>query len=67
MAQEVIFRTWCDILVILENLMVPQMYGAVERDRRILNKRQINFGNKEGIDTQDLYKQMLTIEKKIQV
>jgi len=43
MAQEVIFRTWCDILVILENLMVPQMYGAVERDRRILNKRQINF------------------------
>jgi len=43
MAQEVIFRTWCDILVILENLMVPQMYGAVERDRRILNKRQVNF------------------------
>jgi len=43
MAQEVIFRTWCDILVILENLMVPQMYGAVERDRRILNPRQINF------------------------
>ena len=43
MAQEVIFRTWCDILVILENLLVPQMYGAVERDRRILNTRQLNF------------------------
>ncbi|ORX85927.1 hypothetical protein BCR32DRAFT_290389 [Anaeromyces robustus] len=43
MAQEVIFRTWSDILVILENLMVPQMYGAVERDRRILNPRQINY------------------------
>lgn len=43
MAQEVIFRTWCDILVVLENLMVPQMYGAVERERKILNKRQINF------------------------
>ncbi|ORX53699.1 hypothetical protein BCR32DRAFT_288105 [Anaeromyces robustus] len=43
MAQKVILETWYEILSMLENIMIPQLYGAIDRDRKLLNVRQISI------------------------
>jgi hypothetical protein len=43
MAQEVIKRIWNDILGILELALVPKLFGSIERDRRLLNPRQVSM------------------------
>jgi hypothetical protein len=43
MAQKVILEIWYEILNLFENLMIPQLYGVIERDRKILNIRQISI------------------------
>lgn len=43
MAQKVILEVWYETLTMLENIMIPQLYGAIERDRKILNVRQISI------------------------
>ncbi|RKO83581.1 hypothetical protein BDK51DRAFT_50831, partial [Blyttiomyces helicus] len=43
MAQEVIRRTWDETLLIIEFLLVPPLYGLLERDRRVLNPRQVSM------------------------
>ncbi|KAI8819033.1 uncharacterized protein EV422DRAFT_498416 [Fimicolochytrium jonesii] len=40
MSQEVIRRCWDEIVAVVENTLIPPLYGPVERDRRILNLRQ---------------------------
>ncbi|KAJ3216092.1 hypothetical protein HK099_006017 [Clydaea vesicula] len=42
MAQEVIKRTWDEILIVIEQLLVAPLYGQIERERRVLNIRQIS-------------------------
>ncbi|KAJ3328963.1 hypothetical protein HDU76_008921 [Blyttiomyces sp. JEL0837] len=43
MAQEVIKRTWDDTLSLIDYVLVPALYGQIERDRRVLNKRQVSM------------------------
>jgi len=43
MAQKVIIEIWNEILGMLESSMIPPLYGAIERDRKILNIRQISI------------------------
>jgi hypothetical protein len=43
MAQEVIKRIWNDILGILELALVPKLFGSIEKDRRVLNPRQVSM------------------------
>lgn len=43
LAQEVIRRCWEEILSMMEHALVPQLFGAVEKDRRILNNRQTSL------------------------
>jgi len=43
MVDEIIFSIWSDAIKTFINLMVPSLYGNVERDRQILNPRQISF------------------------
>lgn len=45
MAQEVIKRIWDEILVVLESLLLSPLYGQIEKDRRILNRRQLSVAN----------------------
>ncbi|TPX67091.1 hypothetical protein SpCBS45565_g03990 [Spizellomyces sp. 'palustris'] len=40
MAQEVIRRCWDEVVSIIEWSLIPPLYGPIERDRRVLNKRQ---------------------------
>jgi hypothetical protein len=42
MAQEVIKRIWDEILMVLESLLIAPLYGRIESDRRILNRRQLS-------------------------
>lgn len=42
MAQEVIKRIWDEILLVLESLLISPLYGQIERERRILNRRQLS-------------------------
>jgi hypothetical protein len=42
MAQEVIKRIWDEILIVLESLLIAPLYGQIERERRILNRRQLS-------------------------
>ena len=42
MAQEVIKRTWDETLLITEQILIPTLYGQIERDRKVLNKRQVS-------------------------
>ncbi|ORX59883.1 hypothetical protein BCR36DRAFT_579330 [Piromyces finnis] len=41
MAKIVITKIWCEVLIIIENTMIPQLYGPIEKDRKILNPRQL--------------------------
>jgi hypothetical protein len=43
MAQKVILEVWYEIITMFENIMIPQLYGAIERDRKILNIRQVSI------------------------
>ncbi|ORX51376.1 hypothetical protein BCR36DRAFT_40220 [Piromyces finnis] len=43
MAQKVIIEIWCEVLSMLETSMIPQLYGAIERDRKFLNIRQVSI------------------------
>ena len=43
MAQEVIKRLWDESLLIIESLLAPTLYGEIERDRRLLNRRQTSM------------------------
>ncbi|KAJ1532775.1 hypothetical protein HK405_000878, partial [Cladochytrium tenue] len=43
MAQEVIRKLWDEVLFITEHAMVPALYGALERDRRVQNRRQASM------------------------
>ncbi|KAI9310043.1 hypothetical protein DFJ73DRAFT_771599 [Zopfochytrium polystomum] len=43
MAQAVIKRSWEDSLSTLEHLLVPPLYGNLEKQRRVLNKRQVSM------------------------
>ncbi|KAJ3022138.1 UNVERIFIED_CONTAM: hypothetical protein HDU68_009306 [Siphonaria sp. JEL0065] len=45
MATEVIKKIWEDNLLIIEGALVPQLYGRIESDRRVLNKRQVSILN----------------------
>lgn len=42
MAQEVIKRIWDEILLVMEFLLIAPLYGQIEKERRILNKRQLS-------------------------
>ena len=35
MAKEVIKRTWDEVLMITESVLVPSVYGQLERDRKV--------------------------------
>ncbi|KAJ3217267.1 hypothetical protein HDU67_008179 [Dinochytrium kinnereticum] len=43
MAKEVIKRTWDEAIIVAEFTLVPPLYGLIERDRRVLNRRQISM------------------------
>jgi hypothetical protein len=43
MSQEVVKRTWDETLIIVEQVLVPPVYGQIEVARRVLNKRQISM------------------------
>lgn len=43
MSQEVIRKVWEDIEQCLITCMVPQLYGTIERDRKMLNRRQLSL------------------------
>ncbi|KAJ3346648.1 hypothetical protein HDU83_002808 [Entophlyctis luteolus] len=45
MATEVIKKIWEESLLIIESCLIPQLYGPIEKDRRVLNKRQISILN----------------------
>ncbi|KAJ3277587.1 hypothetical protein HK104_003178, partial [Borealophlyctis nickersoniae] len=45
MAQELIRRIWDETLSIVEGTLVPPLYGPVERDRRVLNRRQVSMAD----------------------
>ncbi|KAI8621915.1 hypothetical protein BC830DRAFT_1163383 [Chytriomyces sp. MP71] len=45
MATEVIKKIWEDSLLIIETALIPQLYGQIERDRRVLNARQVSVLN----------------------
>jgi len=42
-AQESINRIWDELLVILESILVPPLYGPIEKERRIQNVRQLTL------------------------
>ena len=42
MAQDVIMATWSEVLNVIDSIMIPPLYGALERDRRFLNRRQLS-------------------------
>ncbi|KAJ3079659.1 Tau-tubulin kinase 2, partial [Rhizoclosmatium hyalinum] len=42
MATEVVKKVWEDSLLIIENALIPQMFGPMEKDRKVLNKRQVS-------------------------
>lgn len=44
-AQEVIKLLWQEILVIIEGILLPQLYGTMEKDRKRFNKRQLSFAS----------------------
>jgi len=41
MAKIVITKIWCEVLIIIENTMIPQLFGPIEKDRKMLNPRQL--------------------------
>ncbi|KAI8904792.1 hypothetical protein EDD86DRAFT_212795 [Gorgonomyces haynaldii] len=43
MSQEVIKRTWDEIVAILESVVLPPLYGTIEASKRLLNKRQLSM------------------------
>lgn len=43
MAQETIRIIWEELLLIIEYLLVPPLFGPLEKDRRIPNPRQISL------------------------
>ena len=43
MVRECVRRLWDDSLSLFEAALVPPLYGQIERDRRVLNKRQISM------------------------
>ncbi|KAJ3241694.1 hypothetical protein HDU81_011018 [Chytriomyces hyalinus] len=45
MATEVIKKIWEDSLLVIETALIPQLYGQIERDRRVLNVRQVSVLN----------------------
>ncbi|KAJ3151671.1 hypothetical protein HK101_001872, partial [Irineochytrium annulatum] len=45
MAREVIKRAWDDVVAAVEACLVPTLHGAVERDRRVLNARQVSMAS----------------------
>ncbi|KAJ3022360.1 hypothetical protein HKX48_006394 [Thoreauomyces humboldtii] len=45
MSQEVIRRCWDEIVAVVEWTLVPPLYGPIERDRRILNRRQSSMAS----------------------
>ena len=44
-AQKVVLKAWEDALMSLELILVPNLFGQIDRDRRILNKRQVSMAN----------------------
>jgi hypothetical protein len=46
MAQLIIAKTWREILVQLEDILVPQLHGNVEKTRRPLNVKQLSMMTK---------------------
>ncbi|KAJ3086493.1 hypothetical protein HK100_008683 [Physocladia obscura] len=45
MATEVIKKIWEDSLLAIEGCLIPQLYGPIEKERRVLNKRQVSVLN----------------------
>ncbi|KAJ3062658.1 hypothetical protein HK102_008698, partial [Quaeritorhiza haematococci] len=43
MAQEVIKRTWDETIILVEQALIPPLFGQIESTRRVLNKRQISM------------------------
>ncbi|KAI8833018.1 hypothetical protein BC829DRAFT_408175 [Chytridium lagenaria] len=43
MAKEVIKRTWDEAIIVVEFALVPPLYGLLERDRRVPNRRQVSM------------------------
>ncbi|KAI9318895.1 hypothetical protein DFJ73DRAFT_338207 [Zopfochytrium polystomum] len=43
MAKEVVKRLWDEILIVTEHVLIPPLYGQIERDRRVQNKRQVSM------------------------
>jgi hypothetical protein len=42
MVKEVVSRLWDETLSISEHILVPPLYGQIERDRKVQNKRQLS-------------------------
>ena len=45
MAQEVIKKIWDEILIQIEALMIPPLFGSIDPNRRIMNKRQLSLAD----------------------
>ncbi|KAJ3127074.1 hypothetical protein HK100_009934 [Physocladia obscura] len=45
MATEVIKKIWEDSLIAVESCLIPQLYGPIEKERRVLNTRQVSVLN----------------------
>ncbi|KAJ3001877.1 UNVERIFIED_CONTAM: hypothetical protein HDU68_006598, partial [Siphonaria sp. JEL0065] len=43
MAHEVIKRLWDEVLIDIEYVLIPPLYGQLETNRRYLNKRQVSL------------------------
>ena len=43
MAQETIKMIWDDLLIIIEYILIPPMFGPIEKDRHIPNPRQVSL------------------------
>ncbi|KAJ1559631.1 hypothetical protein HK405_009884, partial [Cladochytrium tenue] len=45
MAKEVIKRLWDEVLLNVDHLLAPPLYGQLERDRKVLNARQLSMAS----------------------
>lgn len=43
LSQEVIRKKWEDFLLIIETILVPNIYSMIEKERRVMNKRQVSI------------------------
>lgn len=42
LAQEVIRRIWDELLTVIDQILIPPLYGPMDKERRLLNARQLS-------------------------